>query len=116
LRALIPIDGEAGAGELGSALQIEHPELLTQFPMWLWLKTKLWRLPPPADLDVVVFAAPDGHAGVRQIGNQRHNCTQLLLELRCELLLALSLLAERLSFVHQRCGIFTSPLAASHFF
>src|SRR5690242_21542947 len=95
LGALIPIHRKACARKLRGALQIKHSELLTQFPMWLWLKAELRRLPPTSDLNVVMLASSDGHAGVRQIRNLRHHCTQLLFELRCELLLAFSFFAQR---------------------
>jgi hypothetical protein len=38
LRAVAPVDGEAGAGNFRRAFQVEDAELRAQFPMWFRLK------------------------------------------------------------------------------
>src|SRR6266481_2604576 len=81
----IPIHSKARSGEFCCPLQIEHSQLLAQFPMWFCLKAELRRSSPTPHLDVVVLAAPPGNARVRQIGDLRHHATQLLFELRCYL-------------------------------
>src|SRR5207248_7572767 len=100
LCAQIPIHREARAGKFCCALQVEHSKLLAQFPMWLWLKTELRRSAPAPDLHIVMFAASDGNARVRKVGNLRHHSAQLFFQLRRDLLLALAFLAQRLRVFH----------------
>ena len=77
LGAEVPVDGEAGAGKFGGALEVEDAELLAQFPMRLGSEIELGRGAPLADLKVVAGVFPRGHAGMRDVGNGDEQGAQL---------------------------------------
>ncbi len=69
LRAHAPIDGEARARDFGGAFQVENVQLRAQIPVSLGFEIECWRLPPTADLDVVLRGFSHRHRLVRNIGD-----------------------------------------------
>src|SRR5258707_8094017 len=62
------VDGEAGAGELGAALEVEDAELGPQVPVGLGREIEVPRDAHRPLATVVRLVPADGNRGVRQIG------------------------------------------------
>ena len=67
--AVIPIEGEAGAGDFGGALEVEDAELLAELPVGLGREVEGGRRAPALHLDVGGFVAADGDGVVRKVGD-----------------------------------------------
>ena len=78
--------GEAGAGQFGSGLEIQPTVLLAQGDMILHRKSKAFGA-PAANLDVLFLVRTDRHGLVRQVGDAQHQVVQLTLD-AVQLLLA----------------------------
>ena len=61
--------GEAGAGDLRAALEIEDSERRAEIPVRLRLEVEPSRLTDPPHLGVVVGTAADGNGRMWNIGN-----------------------------------------------
>ena len=68
-----PVDGKARTGKFGGSCQIKHAKLLTDFPMRLGCKSKLWRRAPAAHFHIGMFVVADRHAVLRQVGDATKN-------------------------------------------
>src|SRR6266571_7668601 len=77
-RAQIPVHGKSRAGKFGRSLQIEHTELLPEFPVWLRGEIRLGRLTPASHFDVVLRSLAGGHTFVWQIRNALQYGQELL--------------------------------------
>jgi len=107
--------GEAGAGDLGGALEVDDAELRAQIPVRLRLEVERPRLAPRPHDDVVGGAPPDRHRRVGQIGQPGHQAGALLLdavELDFELL---DLLAAQFVGLEDRPGVEALALGPRHF-
>ena len=78
LRAQAPVEGEARAGDLGGALEIEDAEFGAEIPVRLGLEIELRGLAPAAHFDVVGFGAAHRHGFVRDVGNAGEQFLELL--------------------------------------
>ena len=74
LRAQVPVDGEASAGQLHRAFQIENAEFGSQIPMRLGSEIKFRRRAPAANFDILLGALADGNARMRQVRNVPREC------------------------------------------
>ncbi len=95
-RAQVPIDGEARAGQLGGALQVEDAQLLAQLPVRLGREVELRRRAPAAHFDVVRFGLADRNAVVGKIGDAGQDVAQSCVRLLGNLLGFRDLLAQLL--------------------
>ncbi len=77
LGAEIPVESEAGAGDLGGAFQVEDAELLAELPVRLGGEIECGRRAPALDFDVGVLVVADGDGVVRKVGNAGQNVVEL---------------------------------------
>ena len=104
-RAQIPVNGKARSGKLHRALQVQHAEFRTQFPMRLGREVKLRGRAPPSNLYVLFRAMPHRHTGVRHVRNACKNILQAGIEIGRALLAHLDLLAQLLRLRNRLTGI-----------
>ena len=116
LRAQVPVDGEARAGQLHGALQVENAEFGPQIPMRLRSEIKFRRRAPAADFDVVFGALSDGHAGVGKVGNAGENFAQARVQIRWRFSPVLNLLAQFFGFGHGRARVLPALLQLGDLF
>ena len=72
-----PVDGKAGAGELGAALEVEDAQLRSEIPVCLGLEVEGRRLPHQPLHPVGGFVLAQRHAVVRQVGQLQLDLGQL---------------------------------------
>ncbi len=94
LRAQVPINCKARAGELHRAFQIQNAQFRSQIPMRLGSEIELRRRPPASHFHVLFCAVAHGHAGVRKVRNARENVLQANVEIGGSFLPRLDLLAQ----------------------
>ncbi len=75
------VNSKSCAGDLRRTLHVEDAEFRPQIPMRFRLEVERARLPPAADLDVVLFRLPDRHGFVRRVRNARELFPERLVEL-----------------------------------
>ncbi len=116
LRAQIPVHGEARAGKLGGAFEIENSQLLPKFPVRLGREIEFrWRAPAP-DFDIVFRGLADRHAFVGQVGNAGQDVLQTGFEICGGFLQLLDLLAQFLGFGNLSGRILPALLQLGDFF
>src|SRR5438128_929168 len=75
-RSQAPIDGESRPRNFGSALKIEHTELLAELPMRSGSKVKLRRRTPAADFYIIFGSLSYRHAFIWQVGKTGQDLLQ----------------------------------------
>ena len=73
-------NGEAAAGELVAALEVENVQIGTQIPVRLKVEVELARGAPATTLDVLVFVLAKRGGLARDVGQMSHEVVLLLLE------------------------------------
>ena len=76
LRAHVPIDRKAPAGDLHGALEIQNAQLLAELPMRLRSEAELARCAPAAHFLVVGLRSSHRHRVVRQVGDAVQDLAQ----------------------------------------
>ena len=77
-RSLPEVDDEAGAGDLGGAVEVEDAEGLAQFPVGLGGEVEGGLLAPGFFDAVVVLILPTGTSSCGQVGQGLHHLAQAL--------------------------------------
>ncbi len=80
LRAQAPVQGEARAGDLGGALEIQDAQFRAQVPVRLGLEIELRRLAHAPHFHVVVGVSAHRHGFVRHIGDAGQQFAELLVQ------------------------------------
>ena len=97
-------------GQFGGALQVEDSQLLAEFPVRLGLEIEMRRRAPAAGFDVIGFALPYRHAGVRNIRDCRQNFAQARFLFGGLLFGVLNLLAQFFGLLDLRRGVLAALL------
>ena len=100
------VEREAGAGDLGGALEIQDAEARADVPVGLRLEVEARRLAPGLDHGVVRAVPADRYRGVRQVGDAHQQAVQPLLGLPERALELLDAAGDRAHLEDQRFGVF----------
>src|SRR5579872_1214522 len=85
LCAQIPVHRKSRSGQLHRSLKIENAEIGPEVPVRLWSEVEFgWRAPRPY-FYILISAAADRNALVRQIWNAGHNLAEPGIQIACGL-------------------------------
>ncbi len=76
---LAEVDGEAGAGDFGGAVEVEDAECLADLPVGAGGEGEGGGCAPGADDDVVVLGGTYGDGGLRHVGQRLHELAEAVL-------------------------------------
>ena len=107
LRSEAPVHGKPRAGDFSGALEIQNPQIGTEFPVGLRSEIELAGLAAAPDLDIFLRATTHRNRFVRQVRNPGQQILMLLVE-RADLLIERGyLVAQRAQGLLFLCGIDT---------